>query len=435
MMKIGTNEAYEHLWAAIRFGVLLVMIFGLPKLVIKFMGSARSCGAVDNERFKLGLENISDDFLLMLTPKENLSYAVALVTNHTGKDQIGHRNIDILLQRGLTIKKIFAPQHGFDGDISVDAVASDRLDPVTRIPIVNLHGRQLTAADVRDVDVIFFDLQDIGIRYYSYVNTLVNVMEVSACCDKSVVVLDRPNLLGDAIEGAFGLPEMHNSLLSMNVPIRYGLTIGELAQYCNKYVIKKTAKLFVVPMDNYNRHMHHYKSPIGKLSPNISSRESCYGYSFLGLIGEIHPFDIGIGTDKAFQCILLPEHVAFSKKQWFKLRDQLHQLGIDSAYYRYFSHRKKEFCSGLRVNILDISNFSLFKALVATLEFFKAEGIDLKFSEQFCKIPGMYKIKQLVEGSMKKEEFESEIKQALDNYFIMAASSFIYKPYPKIIVV
>lgn len=434
-MKIWINDVYDHAWAGLRFTLLLAMIFVLPKIVIKFMGTSRSCENTDSERFKLGLENISDDFLAMLSPSGSLSYDVALVTNHTGKDQIGHRNIDILLQRGLTIKKIFAPQHGFDGDISINAVANDRLDPVTRIPIVNLHGRQLTDTDIRGVHVIFFDLQDIGIRYYSYVNTLVNVMEVAARCDKSVVVLDRPNLLGDAIEGAFGVPEAHNSLLSMNVPIRYGLTIGELAQYCNKYVIKKAAKLFVVPMDNYNRHMYPYKSPIGKLSPNISSRESCYGYSFLGLIGEVHPFDIGIGTDKAFQCILLPEHVAFSKRQWFKLRDLLQEIGIDSKYYRYFSHRKKEFCSGLRVNILDISNFSLFKALVVTLDFFKSQGIELKFSDHFCKIPGMYKIKQLVEGTIKKEDFDAEIKQALDQYFMMAASSFIYKPYPKVIAV
>lgn len=434
-MAIRANGINERFWAGFWFCLLLIMIFSLPKIVIKFVGSARFCDTLEHENFKLGLENISDDFLYTLTPKSNLSYCVALVTNHTGKDQIGHRNIDILLQRGLKIKKIFAPQHGFDGNINTDSVANNQLDPVTRIPIINLHGRHLTEMDVRGIDVIFFDLQDIGIRYYSYVNTLVNVMEVAASSNKSVVVLDRPNLLGDGIEGAFEYGNMHNSLLSMSVPIRYGLTIGELAQYCNKFVISKAAKLFVVPMNNYNRHLCTYTSFTGKLSPNINSRESCYGYSFLGLIGEVYPFDIGIGTDKAFQCILLPEHIAFSKQQWFKLRDQLKSLGIDSTYYRYFSHRKKEFCTGLRVNILDISNFSLFKALVTTLDFFKHEGINLKFSDQFCKIPGMNKVKQLVEGTIKKEEFDAEIRQALDHYFTMAKSSFIYKPHPKVILV
>ena len=112
----------------------------------------------------------------------------------------------------------------------------------------------------------------------------------------------------------FRATDIQQSLLSVSVPIRYGMTIGELAQYCNKYLLKKSATLFVVPMDHYNRHLYPYKAPIGKLSPNINSIESCHGYSFLGLLGEVAPFDIGIGTDKAFQCILLASPYSIFKK-------------------------------------------------------------------------------------------------------------------------
>ena len=105
------------------------------------------------------------------------------------------------------------------------------------------------------------------------------------------------------------------------------------------------------------------------------------------------------------------------------------------ASYRYYSQRKKEFCSGLRVCIRDIGNFSLFKALVATLEFFQKEGVALKFSDQFSHIPGMYKVKELVQGTIKRKDFEAELKYELEQFFVMASSSFIYKPYPKVVLV
>ncbi len=411
---------------------MIVFVFILPQFFISYLNHPHKIEDC-TENFKLGLENISHEFLCALTSKGDLSFTVALITNHTGHDQIGNRNVDLLLQKGLHIKKIFVPIHGLNDEGRMSGNQKS-LDPVTRIPIMNLQGKQLKQEDLKGIDVIFFDMQDVGIRYCSSLGTLMNIMEVAGRLNKTVVVLDRPNLLGDVIEGAFGATDLQQSLLSISVPIRYGMTIGELAQYCNKYLLKKSANLYVVPMDHYNRHLYPYKVSVGKLSPNINSLESCHGYSFLGLLGEVSPFDIGIGTDKAFQCILLPQHIAFSKKQWFRLREQLKDLGIDSSCYRYYSHRKKEFCSGLRVCIRDISNFSLLKALVGTLEFFQKEGLALKFSNQFCTIPGMTKIKELVQGTLKREDFQAELKYELEHFFVMASSSFIYKPYPKVVM-
>lgn len=432
-MAIGIQPLRNYWVALLSVCCMVVFVFVLPQLFISYCQRSSEC-CDSRESFKLGLENISEEFLRALTSRGDFSYTVALVTNHTGKDQVGNRNVDILLAKGLNIKKIFVPVNGLNtGGRGSESQKS--IDPVTRLPIFNLQGKQIKIEDFKGIDVIFFDLQDVGIRYCGSLGTLMNVMEVAGRTGKTVVVLDRPNLLGDAIEGAFGSSDIQQSLLSVSVPIRYGMTIGELAQYCNKYLIKKAATLFVVPMDHYNRHLYPYKAPVGRLSPNINSIESCHGYSFLGLLGEVAPFDIGIGTDKAFQCILLPQHIAFSKKQWFKLKEQLKDLGIDSGFYRYHSNRKKEFCSGLRVCIRDIGNFSLFKALVTTLEFFQKEGIALKFSDQFSKIPGMYKVKELVQGTIKRADFEAELKYELEQFFVMASSSFIYKPYPKVVLV
>ena len=427
-MVLGKRPLRGRLCALLSVLCIFVVAFTLPQLFLRFAGTRvgpRSTVGI----FKLGLENISPNFLRALTPRGTLSYSVALVTNHTQVDLVGARNIDILLQKGLDVKKVFVTHH----DFSAGQVVYNP-DPVTRIPIINLHGRHLKIDDFRGIDVIFCDVQDTGVRHSSALSILMDVMENAGRLDKTVVVLDRPNPLGDGIEGAFDASGISQSLLSAVLPIRYGMTVGELAQYCNKHMLKKSVTLYVVPMDNYNRHMCLSRSSIGALSRNIRSVESCYGYSFLGLLGEVAPFDVGVGTDKAFQCILLPEKVVFSKKQWFKLQAELRELGIESAYYRYFSHRKKQFCRGLRLSIGDIGHFSLFKALIGTLKFFKNEGVPLAFAEGFCKIPGMRKIKELIEGSMKQEELESELKGALEHFFVLASSSFIYKPYPKAVV-
>lgn len=433
VMAVGLKPMRNYWLALLSVGCVIIFVFVLPQLFISYFQQPNKSCTIP-EKFKLGLENISEEFLRAISPHGNLSYTIALVTNQTGKDQAGNRNIDLLLEKGLNIKKILVPFQVTNH--AIHTLKNQKIvDPTTRIPLINLQGKQITAQDLKGIDVIFFDLQDIGIRYCGSFGTLMNVMEVCGLLHKTVVVLDRPNLLGDAIEGALGTTDLHQSLFSASIPIRYGMTIGELAQYSNKYLLKQTVKLFVVPMDHYNRHLYPYKATIGQLSPNINSIESCHGYSFLGLLGEVAPFDIGIGTDKAFQCILLPQHIAFSKKQWFKLKEQLKDLGIDSGSYQYYSRRKKEFCSGLRLCIHDIGNFSLFKALVSTLEFFKREGITLTFSDKFCHIPGMYKIKELIEGTINRKDFDADLKYELEQFFVMASSSFMYKPYPKIVVI
>lgn len=428
-MALGNQPIRRYGVALLSVLCMVTFIFLLPQLCIKY--SKNSYSDSNHEHFKLGLENITHDFLCSLTTSHDLSYAAALVTNLTGQDQVGNRNIDVLLQKGLNIKKIFVPGN----ELNELAHLGKIMNLAAHIPIIDFHKKPLKIDDLKGIDVVFFDVQDVGICYCSSLGALVHVMEIVGRSGKTIVVLDRPNLLGDAIEGVFCSHDIHESLNVDAIPLRYGMTIGELANYCNKYVLKKPAQLYVVPMDHYNRHMHSYYAFVGKLSSNINSIEACHGYSFLGLLAEVSPFDIGIGTDKAFQCILLPERIKFSQRQWFNLKKQLMDLGIDSTSYRYYSKHKKDFCSGLRVCIRDISNFSLLRALVETLEFFKKEGIHLCFSRKFCSIPGMPKIKELIDGTIKREDFEAQRKYELEHFFVMASSSFMYKPYPKVVVI
>lgn len=410
---------------------LLLFIFTvviLPWALAYFYWASVGSKTIDCGDFKLGLENISDDFLRTLGKEY---FSAALITNHASKDQLGNRNIDLLVARKVNIKKIITPQHGFWGDVATGVAVKQITDSVTKIPIINLHDRNLEAADLSDIDVLFFDLQDVGIKHYSYVYTLLQAMELSADLKKILVILDRPNLLGSCIEGIS--TQLADGINVLSVPMRYGMTIGELALYYHKQLFGKRGALRVVPMANYHRQLICYKPIIGQLSPNIASVEACRGYSFLGILGEIAPFDIGVGTKNAFQCILLSEHLGFAKSKWYALRSVLNGLGVDGSYYRYYSSRKKCYYSGLRLTVRDINNFSFIKVLVTMLDFFKHEGLKISFSQRFEKIPGMIRVKDLIDGVISQADFDKELRCSLESFFAMAIGSFIYYPLPKMV--
>ncbi len=433
----GISCLTEYIFSVLRLCLLFSCALFLPRLFLLYINStSQSIAHTSNKHFKLGLENISNEFLHSLTPKGDLSYTVGLVTNQTGKDQLGNRNIDILLRKGLHIKKIFTPQHSFYSNIIGNNEISTNVDKITQIPIISVYNtnksKKIDKKDLDDIDVLIFDIQDTGIRHYSYIDTLLNTMKAAACYNKKVVILDRPNLLGNCIEGSF--QSTQDEWESIPIPIRYGMTIGELAQYCNNHILEKPASLHIVPMQSYNRSTEIRKPLIDYLSPNIATIDSCYGYSFLGLLNEVAPFDIGIGTDKAFQCILLPEHIHFPKQKWYELRVMLKNLGVESTFYRRFSRRKKEYYSGLRLLISDINTFSSFTALLAVLDFFKQASISLSFSHNFDKALGTTKVRDFLQGKVDKKNLEHEVNKELRSFFNKAFDSFMYKPFPKVVM-
>lgn len=418
------------------FSLFLLVLF-LPKFFIVHLNStSRAMDQQNVSSFRLGLENISDQFLKALTPKGDLSFTVGLVTNQSGKDQCGKKTLDVLRAKGLNVVAIFAPEHGADGNIGAGQDVSDVKDEKTQIKIISLYRQGTTKrfdeSILHDIDILFFDMQDSGMRHYTFVTTLFQMLEAASIQNKVVVVLDRPNLLGPRMEGTLVVPSLKSAISYAPIPIRYGMTIGELALYFNKNFLEKPAKLHVVPMKNYNRHHHNVTGLLAHLSPNIKNINSCYGYSFLGLLGEVRPFDVGIGTDKAFQCLLLPENIQFSKKRWHELHLELKKLGIENSFYRYFSTRKKKYCSGLRFCISNINDFSSFNALLTILDFFKRAHLDLVFSEQFDKAMGSEKVRAFLENKITKTELKQYIHDNLHSFFNNAFKKkcFLYMPLP-----
>lgn len=429
----GVVKIVEYIIAVGRvFFVLLLALF-LPQLFIWHANQTQEHSVYDSSSFKLGLENITDSFVDEI--KADKSPVVGLITNQSGKDQAGNRSIDVLLTKGFNIKKIFLPQDEIFGPNQKN-LASVFRDTTTGIPVVSLNvaqGLESVKKHIKDVDVLMFDMQDSGMRFYGYVNTLLDAMSCSAKNGKKFVVLDRPNLLGWCMEGSTACED--RQCTDIPVPLRHGMTVGELAQYLNKNVLSNPAKLYVVPMKNYNRQAQINTPLLCNLSKHISNADSCYGYSFLGLLGQVAPFDTGSSADKAYQCILLPETMKFPKYKWHELRTVLKEHTIESTLHRYYNAHKKENFVGLRLYIQDINKFSSFNTLLTVLQFFKESGVKLSFTESFDHAVGTQKVRSLLDGSVSHRELAGEVNGELQLFFKKAQSCFLYKPFPKMIQV
>lgn len=392
--------------------------------------------------FKLGLESIPASFLPNLIGKQASSYRIGLITNQTGKDQQGKRNLDLLVQRGMQITKIFAPEHGFSGTLDAAHEVKNGKDTATGIEIVSLYGagtgRTINAEHVRDIDVLVFDIQDSGMRHYTYISTLLHAMQAAAEHNKQFVVLDRPNPLGWHMEGPLVDPAIQNVksfIAAAPIPLRHGMTIGEIAWFYNKHVLEKPALLHVVKMQNYDRRHGLSMCPMVALSPNLQTVQACHGYSFLGLLGEIRPFDVGIKTDKAFQTIMLPEQI-FKSHQLEKMQHILANFGVKtSPVVSREKGKKPQKYHGFHIEIEDINATSSFNLLISLLQFFKDEGIELNFSNLFDRAIGTDSVRDHLIKGENPTLFADKINSDLDNFYAKAIDCFMYEPLPKVVPV
>lgn len=227
---------------------------------------------------------------------------VALVGNQTSC--IGNTHlVDTLLSRGIRLTKVFAPEHGFRGDADAGEHLANGKDEKTGLPLISLYGKNKKPSpeQLKEVDVVVFDIQDVGVRFYTYISTLHYVME--ACAEQNIplIVLDRPNPNGHYIDGPL-LEKKQQSFVGMHpVPVVYGMTIGEYAQMINgeSWLAKKdSCELTVIPCENY-RHDLPYALPIAP-SPNLRSTQSIALYPSLCLF-EGTTVSVGRGTEHPFE--------------------------------------------------------------------------------------------------------------------------------------
>lgn len=208
------------------------------------------------------------------------------------------------------------------------------------------------------------------------------------------------------------------------------MTIGELAEYFNTFFLDKKAALYVVSMKNYDRTalIDVVSSP---LSPNIASLASCYGYCFLGLLGEIAPFDVGVGTPDAFQIIALSRSLGVSPTAWQILAMQLKALGVTATPHCFFNQRKKEDYEGLRLSFSNMNQVNAFNALLKTVYWMKKIGKEYNFQSGFDKAVGSKNVRLFLMGQLNYNDLVAEISEGLQQFFGQAQPFFKYLPHPE----
>lgn len=200
---------------------------------------------------------------------------VGLVANQSSI--IGDKSIvDSLLKLGVNIIRLFGPEHGFRGNASNGAVVNDEKDPKTGLPIISLYGRneKPTKDQLADIDLMVFDIQDVGCRYYTNINTLEHVMQGCAENNKELLILDRPNPNGYVVDGPVMTEDRFKSSIGIHyIPMTHGMTLGEFAQYLNgEGYLKKPCKIRVIKVANYNHDMP-YVLPVNP-SPNLNTQQA-----------------------------------------------------------------------------------------------------------------------------------------------------------------
>ncbi len=261
---------------------------------------------------KPGIEVLRESHYSVLEGKR-----VGLVTNPSGVDRKLRSTIDILNSAPeVNLVALFGPEHGVRGDVWAGGKVSDGRDPATGLPVHSLYGstRKPTPEMLKGIDVMVYDIQDVGVRSYTFISTLGLVMR--ACAEKGieVVVLDRPNPLGGLkVEGCVVEPGFHSFVSQFSIPYVYGLTVGELARLINSEGLNcgekgKDAplecKLTVIPMQGWRRYMLYRDTRLPWVlpSPNIPSMDSAIAYPCAGIAGEFNNYlNIGVGYTIPFE--------------------------------------------------------------------------------------------------------------------------------------
>jgi uncharacterized protein YbbC (DUF1343 family) len=257
---------------------------------------------VNAQQIQTGAEQMNE-YLPMLQGKN-----VGMIVNHTST--IGQTHlVDSLLTRGIRIRKIFAPEHGFRGDADAGETVKSGTDTRTGLPIISLYGsnKKPSKAQLEGIDILIFDIQDVGVRFYTYISTMHYAMEAAAEQNIPFMVLDRPNPLGDYVDGPV-LEMQHSSFVGMHpIPVVHGLTVGELAKMINgEGWLAKSVKtdLTIIKAKNYT-HQSKYELPI-KPSPNLPNYQSVRLYPSLCFF-EGTDISVGRGTMEPFQIIGFPD--------------------------------------------------------------------------------------------------------------------------------
>jgi len=341
--------------------------------------------------------------------------AVALVVNYTAL--VGSTHLaDTLKSHNIDIKKIMAPEHGFRGDAANGEHVKDGFDTKTGLPVVSLYGknRKPTPEQLSDADVVVYDIQDVGVRFFTYISTLHYVMEACAENNKKLIVLDRPNPNAHYIDGPVLNPEFKSFVGMHPVPVVHGMTVGEFAQMINgEGWLENKAKcdLTVIPLSNWT-HNDRYSLPV-RPSPNLPNDQAVRLYPSICLF-EGTTISLGRGTDFPFQAIGHPD-----------LKDMPFQFTpVTIPGMALNPPQENKLCYGL-----DLRNVSIPDKLDLhyLIDMYKAFPDKEKFFIPFFeRLAGGTVLREQIQKGLTEDEIRTTWQADLDNYKAMRKQYLLY---------
>lgn len=399
--------------------IFLLLLTGISLGTATYAQTALS---YSNDKIRTGAEQ-TEKYIPYLKGKR-----VAILGNPSTVIKDKHL-VDSLRSLGVNITKIFGPEHGFRGDASNGTEVSDELDSKTGIPIISLYGskKKPSKADLQDIDIFIYDVQDMGVRFYTNINTLRDIMEACAEHDKELLILDRPNPNAYLIDGPI-LEDAHKSGIGQfPIPVSHGLTTAEFAQMVNgeKWInSSKPCRLKIIPIENYNHRML-YKLPVNP-SPNLNTEASILLYPSTCLF-EGTKLNHGRGTDFPFTIMGSPVYKG------------IYNFSFTPVSKKGMSETPlfmNELCYGMDLRQVDLAKLVKQKQLNLSwlMELYQKSPeqdkfFDSSFSKQIGtieKLIGVSAFRKQIENQVSEKEIRKSWAAGLESYKKMRLKYVIY---------
>lgn len=386
-----------------------------------------------DSKVKLGLEVLLDERFSLIKGKR-----IGLITNQTGVDSHLRSNIDILYKySGIKLTTLFAPEHGIRGERLAGEYVKSYIDEKTGLPVYSLYGetRKPTKDMLKNVDVLIFDIQDVGVRHYTYISTMALAMQSAKENNIEFIVLDRPNPLGGIyVDGPVLEPEFSSFVGLYPIPNIYGMTVGELALLFNNE-FKISSKLTVIPMIGWRRDMRFDQTGLYWVmtSPNIPDFETVMLYPCTGPIGDTY-LSVGVGTTKPFHLVGAP-YIDPDRLIEELLKRKIEGVSFRSAYFipRY-SKFQNELCKGIEIFIVDKDKFKPLEVCLNILdvihrlypkEFNWGDKSNGKYI--FDLSMGTDKVRKCIESGMELKEVTKTWNKDIEKFLAIRNKYLIYK--------
>jgi uncharacterized protein YbbC (DUF1343 family)/CubicO group peptidase (beta-lactamase class C family) len=374
-------------------------------------------------KVRTGIDVLAEQKFAPLSGKK-----VGLIANHTGRDSSGQRTIDLLHKAPkVKLKAIFSPEHGLTG--KADSKVSSTRDPITKVPVYSLYGDTLrpTAKMLKGLDALVFDVQDAGVRFYTYISTMGYAMEAAAQKGIPFYVLDRPNPIGASIvQGPVMDPDLKSFTGYFPLPIRHGMTVGELARLFNGEN-KMGVKLKVIPMNGYRRNAWFDETnlPWANPSPNLRSLTQTTLYPGVALV-EGSNVSVGRGTDMPFEILGAPWIKAQELTEYFQRRNIPGVEFQPAAFTPDGSRFKGQVCYGVRISLTDrqaLDSGILGIEIISALYRFYPQDFEI---EKTLSLIGSRPVLQAVKDGQDPKSISPLWQASLDQFRLLRSKYLLY---------